>query len=206
MNIRLHAFEPCSRANGPGRRAVVWFQGCTLSCPGCFNPATHDPTSGYSYDTDQLCSDILAVGDNIEGVSFSGGEPLQQPQALLNLLQRLAASPLSCLLFSGYTLPEITVMPLGAEILRHIDVLIAGRFDSSTHYGRGLFGSGNQQVHFLTSRYTSSDLARVPTSELIIHKDGSLTGSGIHPWRPYRRFQRIPWSRQRGWEDLREGE
>ena len=187
MNIRLHAFEPCSRANGPGRRAVVWFQGCTLSCPGCFNPATHDHTSGYAYDTEQLVSDILAISDNIEGVSFSGGEPLQQPQALFDLLQRLAASLPSFLLFSGYTLPEITVMPLGAEILHHIDVLIAGRFDSSTHYGRGLLSSANQQMHVLTSRYTSSDLARVPTGELIIHKDGSLTGSGIRPFRPYRR-------------------
>ena len=35
---RIHAFEPRSRANGPGARFVVWFQGCTLGCPGCFNP------------------------------------------------------------------------------------------------------------------------------------------------------------------------
>ena len=41
MRIRLHAFEPASRANGPGPRAAVWFQGCTLGCPGCFNPDTH---------------------------------------------------------------------------------------------------------------------------------------------------------------------
>lgn len=187
MNIRLHAFEPCSRANGPGRRAVVWFQGCTLGCPGCFNPATHDPTGGYAYDTEKLAADILALGDNIEGVSISGGEPVQQPQALLDLLQRLAASPLSTLLFSGYTQTEIVAMTLGAEILRHIDVLIAGRFEGSTHCGKGLVGSANQEVHFLTSRYALPDLAVVPPRELIIHQDGSLTGSGIHPWRPYNR-------------------
>ena len=26
--VRIHAFEPRSRANGPGARFVVWFQGC----------------------------------------------------------------------------------------------------------------------------------------------------------------------------------
>ena len=41
MIARIHATASASRANGPGRRFVVWFQGCTLGCAGCFNPATH---------------------------------------------------------------------------------------------------------------------------------------------------------------------
>ncbi len=183
MYLRLHAFEPFSRANGPGLRAVAWFQGCTLRCPGCFNPATHDPEGGLAYDTKKLAADILALGNKIAGVSISGGEPLQQPQALLDLLQNLAASRsgLSTLLFSGYTLPEIDAMPLGAEILPHVDLLIAGRFVASRPCGQRLLGSANQQVHFLSSRHTASDLIPVPARELIIHQDGSLTSSGIRP-------------------------
>ena len=45
-----------SRANGPGRCNVVWFQGCTLGCPGCFNPGTHDPSSGEDLAVEQLAS------------------------------------------------------------------------------------------------------------------------------------------------------
>ena len=41
VSAAIHAIEPRSRANGPGARFVVWLQGCTLGCPGCFNPATH---------------------------------------------------------------------------------------------------------------------------------------------------------------------
>ena len=41
MTLRLHGFLPRSRANGPGWRSVVWVQGCSLGCPGCFNPQTH---------------------------------------------------------------------------------------------------------------------------------------------------------------------
>ncbi|MFH1265139.1 MAG: 4Fe-4S single cluster domain-containing protein, partial [Planctomycetota bacterium] len=84
MKIRLHAFEPASRANGPGLRAVVWFQGCTLRCPGCFNPGTHNPLSGHESDTATLAAEILAIRRKIEGVSVSGGEPFQQPEALLD--------------------------------------------------------------------------------------------------------------------------
>jgi len=37
----IHGFVPVSRANGPGRRAVLWFQGCNLNCPECWNQASH---------------------------------------------------------------------------------------------------------------------------------------------------------------------
>jgi anaerobic ribonucleoside-triphosphate reductase activating protein len=101
MKFRLHALEPFSRANGPGLRAVVWFQGCTLGCPGCFNLATHDSQAGRHADTESLAAEILALGTRIEGISISGGEPFQQPEALLDLLSRLTNSHLSRLVFSG---------------------------------------------------------------------------------------------------------
>ena len=74
MRFQLHAFEPASRANGPGLRAVVWFQGCTLGCPGCFNPATHASHGGATADTVSLANEILLAGEPIEGVSISGGD------------------------------------------------------------------------------------------------------------------------------------
>ena len=183
MNLRLHAFEPASRANGPGLRAVVWFQGCTLGCPGCFNPATHDLRGGSESDTVCLAAEILASAPQIDGISISGGEPFQQPDALLDLLTRLARSGLSRLVFTGYTLDEIHRCRLGPEILRHLDVLIAGRYDASQRVAKGLLGSSNQQIHLLTGRHNLAELAAAPPRELILHRDGTVTGSGIHPWR-----------------------
>jgi len=184
MKCLIHAFERTSRANGPGLRAVIWFQGCSLGCPGCFNPATHDPRGGYESDTESLAAEILAMSDQVEGVSISGGEPFQQPAALLDLLIRLADSPLSRLVFTGYTLPEINRLPLGPQILRHLDVLIARRYSPAHLSGHGLLGSPNQQIHLLTGRYTLSQLASTPCRELILHPDGTMTASGISPWRP----------------------
>ena len=181
MLLRLHAFEPASRANGPGLRAVVWVQGCTLGCPGCFNPATHDPLAGQETDVADLAKQILQNPHGIEGVSFSGGEPLQQPQALLALLERLNGTRLSKLVFTGYTLAEIRCQPHGPAILHHVDVLIAGRYVQSRHFGRFLLGSANQRVHLLTPRYRTADFADIPPHELILHADGTITSTGISP-------------------------
>jgi anaerobic ribonucleoside-triphosphate reductase activating protein len=184
MKLRLHAFEPTSRANGPGLRAVVWFQGCTLGCPGCFNPGTHDLQGGCDFDTETLVAKILALDTRIEGISISGGEPFQQPNALLDLLRRLTVSRLSRLIFSGYTLSEVHSLPLGPTILRRIDVLVAGRYVAAQRVGHSLLGSANQQIHLLTDRYTPSELSQVPSRELILHTDGLIAATGFSPWQP----------------------
>jgi len=56
VNVRVHATEPRSRANGPGARFVVWMQGCTLGCPGCFNPTTHDATGGREVTVEEIAA------------------------------------------------------------------------------------------------------------------------------------------------------
>lgn len=115
---------------------------------------------------------------------MSGGEPLQQPEALQDLLERLAWTPLSRLVFSGYTFEEVIGLPFGPAILRHVDVLVAGRYVASQRTGHNLIGSANQQIHLLTDRYTQADLTAVPPRELVLHRDGTVSVSGISPWRP----------------------
>jgi len=181
MKLLLHAVEYASRANGPGLRAVVWFQGCTLGCSGCFNPATHSTDGGSVVDTADIATSVLAHRRRIEGVTISGGEPLQQPEALLDLLRRVEGSGLSALVFSGYTRTEIERQPLGLTILQHLDVLIAGRYLRSRHVGRGLLGSGNQTVHLLSDRYAVTDFEAIPKLDIILHNDGTISVTGIDP-------------------------
>lgn len=190
MDLRLHAFEEASRANGPGLRAVAWFQGCTLKCPDCFNPETHDSSGGYFVDTADLAQKILTIKNKIEGVSISGGEPFQQPEGLIDFLKHLRGHglpypykgvALSTLVFTGYTLEQIKRMPLGEATLSHLDVLIAGPYRASAHSGQGLLGSANQKIHLLTKRYNLQDFTRIPGKEIILHADGSITSTGISP-------------------------
>jgi pyruvate-formate lyase-activating enzyme len=110
--LRLHAFIPRSRANGPGCRAVVWVQGCTLGCPGCFNPETHDFRGGQWVGVDELFERIRALQGTIEGITVSGGEPFQQRPALLALLQRVRAeTDLGVLVFTGLHMGRNPAVP-----------------------------------------------------------------------------------------------
>jgi anaerobic ribonucleoside-triphosphate reductase activating protein len=182
--LRIHAFEPFSRANGPGVRAVIWVQGCSLNCPGCFNPETHSPAGGELVSTDELFQRIVALGDSIEGISVSGGEPLQQRRPLLALLRQVRqGTPLSVLLFTGYTWEEVQQMSEAAALLACVDVIIAGRYDPSRRLARDLRGSANQTVHFLTDCYAEGDLQAVPCAEVFITVEGEVVISGADPVR-----------------------
>ncbi len=181
--LTLHAFWPRSAANGPGLRAVIWVQGCTLHCPGCYNPQTHDPQGGTRITVAELLAQLLRLPD-IEGVTISGGEPLQQMHPLRQLLQGVrSASSLSVILFTGYTWEEIQTLPEHSALLACVDVLISGRYVAAQRLARDLRGSANKEVRFLTSRYTPADLSAVPEAEVIITPDGDVVLSGIHPLR-----------------------
>jgi anaerobic ribonucleoside-triphosphate reductase activating protein len=177
---RVHAIEPASRANGPGRRFVVWLQGCTLGCPGCFNPATHAADGGRELAVGEIAAQLAATAD-IEGLSLSGGEPLQQPRAAIALLDAARALGLSTLAFSGYTLDEIRALPDGPAVLARLDVLIDGRYVASERLARGLRGSANQRISLLTSRYTLAEVEATPTGEVRIARDGSVVLTGVEP-------------------------
>ena len=181
MELQIHAYEPVSRANGPGRRAVVWTQGCSIHCPGCFNLATHDPNSGRTVDTADLARQVLEQREAIDGVTISGGEPTEQPEALLDLLARLGASRLSRMMFSGHTWKAIRAMPHGPAILAELDILIAGPFIQTAPSPLPLLGSQNQKIHFLSDRHTPDEIAQVPRIEVVIHKDGTRTITGFGP-------------------------
>ena len=180
--VHLHGIIERSRANGPGQRTALWFQGCSLACPGCFNPATH-PAGASAVPVDEVIDRILAQGDAIEGVTVSGGEPFEQPEALCALVRglRQRAPRLSILVFSGFTRQEIERQPLGPAILAAIDVLIDGRFVERRARGRGLRGSDNQHIHLLTPRYTLAEVEATPIGEIVIDADGTARVSGVAP-------------------------
>lgn len=178
MNLRIHQFLPFSRANGPGARAVVWVQGCSLGCPKCFNPLTHAFDRGDDISIEDLFHRIAALRDSVEGVTLSGGEPLEQRAPVTELLRWLRAeTTLSVVLFTGFGWNEIESL----EILRYVDVLIAARYNHLQRLARGLRGSANKTIHFLTDRYTPADLEAVPAAEVILTPHGEIMTSGIDP-------------------------
>ena len=176
--MRIHAIEARSRANGPGTRFVVWMQGCTLGCAGCFNPGTHDAAGGREIAIDEVAAQLRAA--RVDGLTLSGGEPMQQPEAARALLAVARELGLSTLMFSGYTLDELRGFP---EVLALLDVVIDGRYVATERLGTGLRGSANQRIQLLTARHTLAEVEATPVAEARISPTGEVVLTGVSPLR-----------------------
>jgi anaerobic ribonucleoside-triphosphate reductase activating protein len=191
----LHALIPASRANGPGIRAVVFFQGCTLGCPGCFNSETH-AFRGAEVTVDAVVEQVLGAHKEhpLEGVTFSGGEPMQQADSLLTLIYTLRqrAPELSFGMFSGYTEYELDLgryWMWGSDyservrgriwrtIQVYLDFAVLGRFDQTQPCILPLRSSRNQVLRLFSGRYNEQDFSE-QLVEVTVHTDGraELTG------------------------------
>jgi anaerobic ribonucleoside-triphosphate reductase activating protein len=180
---RIHAVLPRSLANGPGARYVIWSQGCTLGCPGCFNPQTH-PRTGTAMTrlAEEVADAVLKEAEttDIEGVTLTGGEPLEQPEPVRVCCDRIRArSDLGIIVLTGFTRREIERDPARARAVAAADTVIAGRYNARRHLGSGLRGSDNKVYWALTARYRSGQFAEVPEVEFIVAPDGSLTVTGL---------------------------
>jgi anaerobic ribonucleoside-triphosphate reductase activating protein len=180
--LSVHAAQSASRSNGPGLRGVLWLQGCSLGCPGCFNSETHSRSGGAYWSLDSAFDWVSALPSNIQGLTISGGEPLQQIAPLSALLTRVRTSTsLSVVVFTGFEWAEVQRLPGYAALLASIDVLIAGRYRQDLRVARSLTGSANKNIHFLTARYSPADFSAIPEAEIILSPGGDIALSGIDP-------------------------
>ncbi len=87
----IHSIETMGLVDGPGIRVVVFFQGCSLRCKFCHNPDTWACSGGEEYTPEELVKKIerfkTYFASSGGGVTFSGGEPLRQPEFLLEVLK-----------------------------------------------------------------------------------------------------------------------
>jgi len=176
--MNIHSIIPNSAVNGPGNRFVIWTQGCTLNCPGCWNQETHSFSNGNYYSCLELLERI-GKATNIEGITISGGEPFEQPNELFELTKLIREEThLSQIVYSGYTINKIRSDKNMEIILSNIDVIIDGRYNSLKSSKNGLVGSTNQKHHFLTNRYSLNDFKLQNGLEYHFQNDGTtiLTG------------------------------
>ncbi|MDH5404582.1 MAG: radical SAM protein [Candidatus Heimdallarchaeota archaeon] len=176
MNINISSIRFSSDVNGPGRRIVIWVQGCTLNCKGCFNEEQipHIPKNIINTEVFYNLVKKLLIKYNCEGITFSGGEPLQQSKAVYDIIQRVKNDNYSIVLFTGYTIQEIEndFNPHIINILEHIDILISGRFkQNNPSYSRTWFDNPDKQIRFLSDRYKQINYDNVLNLEFNFNSD-----------------------------------
>ena len=185
--LRVARWKPSCRVLGPGRRAVVWFQGCTLGCPKCIAGEMNASSHGQSLTPEELADRVIRT-PSIEGVTLTGGEPFQQPlDAQLSFLQHLRVrSNLSIMCYTGYTWDQLhqgSDASLRRQILQQMDVLVDGPYVWTRNDGHRWRGSSNQRFHFLSDRYRAWEKqwaqAMDRTLEIDLPVDGKLLLAGI---------------------------
>lgn len=154
-----------SLANGPGMRYVLFTQGCTMHCDGCQNKHTWDKNSGVSIAVDEILEHIKE-SPFIEGVTLSGGDPLEQPEEVLELCRKIKEydKKLTILLYTGRTLQEIFQLKnlIGFKIIANIDYIVDGRFEKDNIDGAVKYtGSANQRFIDLNKKRECAKLENI---------------------------------------------
>ena len=164
-------------ALGPGRRSVVWVQGCPFRCRGCISPEWIPERVADVVAAQELAAHLLS-DPAVTGLTFSGGEPMAQAAALAAVARRArAARDVSLVCFTGYSLERLRERPPSPgvpDLLAEVDVLVDGLYLEGRNDGRGLRGSDNQRIHHLSPRLVSSGYdfeGRVRTAEIRVGGD-----------------------------------
>jgi anaerobic ribonucleoside-triphosphate reductase activating protein len=170
-----------TQALGPGTRAAIWVQGCPFHCQGCLAPNWIPFVTATQLTLEEVLEKLDL--DSISGMTFSGGEPMEQAAGLAALV-RLARQKknLDLICFTGYRYEQLLKNPPNhgvAELLAQVDVLIDGPFVQSLNDSVGLRGSSNQRVIHLTSRLKGHDFESQKREVEITITNGELAFIGI---------------------------
>jgi anaerobic ribonucleoside-triphosphate reductase activating protein len=170
---------------GPGARVGIWFQGCSIRCPGCISADTWAERRGETTVGEALdaIEPWLTVAD---GVTISGGEPFDQPESLEMLLRGIRRrSSVDVLVYSGHTYEKLRSPLIRMSGL--IDALISDPFELNTSQTLPLRGSDNQRLHAITAlgrekfaRYCSVSLNETRALDVMFDEEtGAVWLAGI---------------------------
>lgn len=151
MKIRLAGdITTDSIVDGEGIRSVIWTQGCIHNCPGCHNPKTHDFNGGFLREVSDVCEEIKNI-EFQDGITLSGGDPLAQIDACLEIAKFAQSIGLNVWCYTGYKIEDLLKRCEKEknlkELLENVDVLVDSPFILELKsYNVPFRGSKNQRL------------------------------------------------------------
>lgn len=155
MNSLLNILDLCeqgTRQLGPGLRFVIWVQGCPFDCFKCSTPEGIPLKINKLVAIESLANSIIN-NSQIHGITISGGEPFLQASKLVVLLDivKSVRPELNTVVYTGFKMEELN-WPEARDFIGRIDVLIDGKYINSKNNNRGIRGSLNQKIHFISNK------------------------------------------------------
>jgi len=152
MEVFINKIHYPVKCLGNGVRLGIWFQGCTIHCQGCINPDTWE----FKAERRIVVSEFLKFLDKyrehkVDGVTITGGEPFDQPTALLEILKYLPRlTQGDIFVYSGYKFAYLKKR--FQDVLKHIDVLVSEPYVEAEGDELIWRGSDNQKIHLLSEK------------------------------------------------------
>lgn len=135
LKISVMSILNNSLQNGQGMRDVIFLAGCDHHCPQCQNPSTHNIYNGVWLNTEDIFNHLTDDYGICDGLTFSGGDPFKQPQAIIQIgqeyKQRFPERNIWC--YTGYRLEELLKLAETDDIVKQaldtIDILVDGKYN-----------------------------------------------------------------------------
>lgn len=146
MKLSILDIVEDTTVDGPGFRTSIYAAGCSHHCPECHNPESWDFNKGKSLSIDEVLERVLA--DEFANVTFSGGDPLFQPEGFAELARKIKSRTRKTIwCYTGFRFEFILKSARQSALLPYIDVLVDGRYDHKNRNESLLFrGSSNQRL------------------------------------------------------------
>lgn len=175
VNYKSYSYEENEQLYGPGKRLLLFCQGCSLRCSGCVNQHLWDFGLGDNI-TEQ---EILELCKNIEGITLHGGEPLDQAEGILNIVELLKKNNKTIVLFTGYTYKELN--KIQKMVWKNSDIIVSGRYEQDK---RNIYlqfrGSSNQKVYIHKGKYENYKIKDGKTTAIFrLNLDGRISIRGF---------------------------
>ena len=179
--MRVYKMLPKTKAEGPGIRFCIWVQGCCHHCKGCFAKRLWDYEDGDHVSAEQVIVELSRVIDEVEGITFLGGEPFDQAEELERVARYVKEHGKNVITFSGYTYETLLENEKCKGLLEYTDLLCDGPYiEEQTDYSRPLLGSSNQRFIFLSDAITKEEMDRYHNSfEIRVSKSGQIEVNGM---------------------------
>jgi anaerobic ribonucleoside-triphosphate reductase activating protein len=174
--LRIGKIVEVTSCEGPGRRMAIFVQGCAIQCKNCCNPELFPFKGGTEYSSDDVVKMILEskIKNNIEGITWLGGEPASQSKAINYINKKLQENNLNVMMYSGYKKEKI--LEIYSHALDNVDILIDAPFEEDKVINHIRYvGSSNQTIYFLSNKFDNrkSEFDK-PNSFEITFKDGKI--------------------------------
>ena len=149
INYKTYSYEENEHLYGPGKRLLLFTQGCSLHCKGCVNKHLWQFGVGANITVEE----VLGLCQGVEGITLHGGEPLDQSEGVLEIVKALKSVGKTVILFTGYQYKELSKSSQ-KRAWELSDLVISGRYvESKRNIYLQFRGSTNQRVYRHRGKY-----------------------------------------------------